>query len=212
MLAGNKINKYMFNSSKYTKIYYNIIKRAFSRSIIGYTEKHHIIPRSIGGNNKRSNIVALTAKEHRLCHLLLTKMVIDPAHRSSMYRAAWFMSNRVLLGVSKGSCYQQLKEEFDKLNRSRVVTNETKQKIRDKRALQTNISNQYLSGKLTESPRKGIPNKKTSDALAGRVITWGEKLSETALTRTKCSCIKCKKVVTVGYNGDRHFLTCLLNR
>jgi len=183
-----------------------------SRNITGYVEKHHIIPQSIGGKNTQNNIVSLTAKEHRLCHLLLTKMVSDPRHRSCMYRAAWFMSNRVAVGLSKGSYYQKLKEEFNKLNRNRVLSAETKQKIREKRALQKNISNQYLSGKLTQSPLKGVQNKKTSEALKGRTITWGDKLSESALSRPKCSCIKCKKVVTVGYNGNRHFLTCLFDR
>lgn len=37
-------------------------------------EKHHIIPKSLGGNNSKENIVILTFKEHFVCHLLLTKM------------------------------------------------------------------------------------------------------------------------------------------
>jgi hypothetical protein len=42
-----------------------------------YYEKHHIIPRSLGGSNKKENLVLLTAKEHFICHLLLTKMCIN---------------------------------------------------------------------------------------------------------------------------------------
>lgn len=39
-----------------------------------YTERHHIVPRSLNGGDDLSNLVDLTAKEHFLCHYLLTKM------------------------------------------------------------------------------------------------------------------------------------------
>ena len=64
----------IFINNKYTRVYYNIIDRAKSRSISSYTEKHHIIPRSMGGTNYSDNLVALTAREHFVCHLLLTRM------------------------------------------------------------------------------------------------------------------------------------------
>jgi hypothetical protein len=38
-----------------------------------YYEKHHILPRSLGGKNNKSNIVSLTAKEHFVSHRLLFK-------------------------------------------------------------------------------------------------------------------------------------------
>ena len=63
----------MYLTNKYTRWYYNIITRAQERSITGYTERHHIIPRSLGGGNTKSNLVNLTAREHFICHWLLTK-------------------------------------------------------------------------------------------------------------------------------------------
>lgn len=36
-----------------------------------YYEKHHIIPRSLGGTDHPSNLVMLTPKEHYIAHLLL---------------------------------------------------------------------------------------------------------------------------------------------
>jgi len=41
-----------------------------------YTESHHIIPESIGGDNSPENKVRLTAKQHFICHLLLIKMLV----------------------------------------------------------------------------------------------------------------------------------------
>ena len=53
------------------RVYNQIINKALSRCVEGYTEKHHIIPKSLGGSNHRDNIVRLTAREHFLCHWLL---------------------------------------------------------------------------------------------------------------------------------------------
>ena len=39
-----------------------------------YYERHHIIPKSMGGSDTVDNLVYLTAKEHFLSHLLLTKI------------------------------------------------------------------------------------------------------------------------------------------
>lgn len=40
----------------------------------GYIEEHHILPRSLGGGDSKDNLVKLTAREHFICHLLLTKL------------------------------------------------------------------------------------------------------------------------------------------
>jgi hypothetical protein len=74
----------IFIENKYTCWYYNIINSAKTRNIrnkkeaktvIGYSEKHHIIPKSLNGLNVKENLIFLTAREHLICHLLLTKMV-----------------------------------------------------------------------------------------------------------------------------------------
>lgn len=83
----------MFIQNKYTKWYNNIISSANNRIIAGYTEKHHIVPKSIGGTDDHSNIVILTAKEHFICHLLLTRMTTG-LHNKSMWHAAWKMANQ----------------------------------------------------------------------------------------------------------------------
>jgi hypothetical protein len=67
----------MYLQNKYTKWSKNIILQAQNRvALTSYTEKHHIVPRSMGGNSSKKNIAVLTPKEHFICHLLLTKMVV----------------------------------------------------------------------------------------------------------------------------------------
>ncbi len=75
---------------EYLKIYNRIVERATNRDILGYVEKHHIIPKSLGGDNKKSNIVSLTAKEHYICHKLLCE--IYPNEGKLKY-AFWRMCN-----------------------------------------------------------------------------------------------------------------------
>lgn len=75
----------MFIQNKYSRYYYNIINNAQSRQVLGYVEKHHIIPKSLGGTNLSTNLVALTAREHYICHLLLTKFTIGNAYHKMSY-------------------------------------------------------------------------------------------------------------------------------
>lgn len=61
----------------YLKIYESLIE---SRKTLGRLkkeglyEKHHILPRSLGGSNIKSNLILLTPREHYLAHWLLYKM------------------------------------------------------------------------------------------------------------------------------------------
>lgn len=75
----------MFIVNKYFKYYYSIIDRAKSRVINGYKETHHIIPKSLGGSNDKENLVDLTAREHFICHLLLTKITEGSSKRSMIF-------------------------------------------------------------------------------------------------------------------------------
>lgn len=84
----------IFIDNKYLRLYKTIISNASSRdAIVGYTEKHHIIPKSFGGDNSKDNLVTLTAREHFLCHRLLTKITTGD-YRRKMLSALCFLSGR----------------------------------------------------------------------------------------------------------------------
>lgn len=162
----------LFIDNKYTRWYYNIINRAKTRAKTGYTEKHHIIPKSCGGNNDKDNLVSLTAKEHFICHLLLTKMV-DSQHRHLMVYAFHGMKAKHRQRYSSNlevtsKIYQTLKEELSLIkkkqtpwnkgkklksswNKGKPMSEESKQKIREARA---NQDMSYRKGvKLTEEQK-----------------------------------------------------------
>lgn len=56
--------------------YEKLISKAQNRSILKleYKEIHHIIPKCIGGNDDKENLIALFPEEHALAHLLLVKI------------------------------------------------------------------------------------------------------------------------------------------
>lgn len=56
-----------------------------------YYEKHHILPKSMGGDNSKNNIILLTAREHYIAHLLLYKF----SKNLAMTRAFVMISSRL---------------------------------------------------------------------------------------------------------------------
>jgi hypothetical protein len=85
----------MFIDNHFTEKYFEIIncaqtrcpssmKRKQIRDIMGYAERHHIIPKSVGGSNNLDNLVWLTADEHFESHLLLVEMLEGPARRKML--------------------------------------------------------------------------------------------------------------------------------
>lgn len=79
----------LFFSMNHKEIYNRIIENRKQQplSTDEYGENHHIIPKSEGGSDDKSNLVKLTAREHYICHLLLAKIYND----SKMYAAVLFM-------------------------------------------------------------------------------------------------------------------------
>jgi hypothetical protein len=82
----------VFIDNKYRRCYVRIIDRARARTNhTQYVERHHIMPRSLGGADDAVNLVSLTYREHFLAHWLLTKFT-EGENRLRMKRALWAMS------------------------------------------------------------------------------------------------------------------------
>lgn len=72
---GQSAGKEVMN---YLNIYENLIttRKQMIRENL-YLEKHHIIPRCLGGRDDKENLVKLTPREHFIAHILLSKMYKD---------------------------------------------------------------------------------------------------------------------------------------
>lgn len=97
----------MFLNNKYRKWYENIIENARGRitSSGAYFENHHIIPKSLGGDDGKENLVKLTAREHFLCHLLLTKFTTG-IYKRKMYFALTSFHRSNKFQIRKINSYQ----------------------------------------------------------------------------------------------------------
>lgn len=85
----------------YHRIYSDFIKdrRAKEPMLDGYVERHHILPRSMGGSDDPENLVALTPEDHFFAHLLLAK-----AHNTrGMWGAVMLMLGAKHAGAGKFS-------------------------------------------------------------------------------------------------------------
>lgn len=71
----------------YQAIYSSLIAKRKAKKPRGYSEKHHIIPRCLGGSDDRNNLVRLTAREHFIAHRLLAKV-----HGGRLWAAVAMMS------------------------------------------------------------------------------------------------------------------------
>ena len=76
--------------TRYHKFIEQRLHRAKTRSK-GYA-LHHILPRSLGGSNSKSNLVKLTHREHFIAHRMLVKMFRGEKAKKMNY-ALWRMVN-----------------------------------------------------------------------------------------------------------------------
>jgi len=58
----------------YQAIYDRLIQKRRAQVPCGYSEKHHVIPKCLGGADGHENIVCLTGREHFIAHVLLAKI------------------------------------------------------------------------------------------------------------------------------------------
>lgn len=79
--------------NKHQRWHDQIIKRGHTRALKTGGERHHILPRSLGGSNDPQNLVRLTYREHFLVHWLLTKTTAGKTRERMLY-ALYRMSAR----------------------------------------------------------------------------------------------------------------------
>lgn len=91
----------------YKKIYIRLIKKRISNPIkIGYRENHHILPKALGGDNSKDNIVALTGREHWIAHLLLHKIHRSPKTAYACHMMAMRCDERGIPKIRNSRMYE----------------------------------------------------------------------------------------------------------
>lgn len=95
---------------------YLIAKHGSVTKPIGYSERHHVVPKCLGGTDDESNLVYMSAEAHYVAHQLLVKM--NPGHYGLSYAA--MLMTRVGRGEVRATnkYYAWLKKRFSKLQKS----------------------------------------------------------------------------------------------
>lgn len=112
----------------YQKIYDSIIFRAQVREVSGYTERHHIIPKCMGGSNKKENIAKLTSEEHFVAHQLLMKMYPNNRYLVLAVKMMTVTGDKV---VRNNKMYGWLKKKFVEVMSNQIFSDATRKKMSD---------------------------------------------------------------------------------
>ena len=109
--------------NKYKKWYNQIVVNGKHEKLPGH-EHHHILPRSLGGTDNDSNLIYITAREHFVCHWLLTKIYPTGEEHWKMLNALRMMraenKNQQRYDTKITSrVYAKLKEEYANLQSER---------------------------------------------------------------------------------------------
>jgi hypothetical protein len=104
----------IYISNKYRRKYFQLMARSFNRPKPKKYEKHHIIPKSFGGNEEKWNTAYLTLREHFIAHLLLVKITIGN-NKFKMLNALMRMSNSKDNKYNlKSRHYEKIRKDFSK--------------------------------------------------------------------------------------------------
>ncbi len=197
-----------------------------NRRLIGYCEEHHIIPQSLGGNNQKENLVKLTAKEHFVCHLLLTKMT-SGQYKEKMIYAAWMMANQENQNQQRykitGKTYQSLRQAFSKVKSVHTKTHNPMSNPEIRKRHQEAIDRRGKTSGNT-GHKRGPISKELKEVLRQKTIDSmtperKEAIRQQQLNRTleqkekyaiahskRMSCIHCQRLCNPGtlsrFHGD----------
>lgn len=151
-----------------------------------YFERHHVIPRCMGGNDSAHNIVRLTAEEHFVAHQLLVKMF---PHESKLAFAANMMTkdaygtrNNKQYGWLKRKLSAALSERF----KGKSLSDEHRKKLSD--AAKGRAKSPSHAANLSRALKGNGRGRKLSDETKRR-ISESKKLAYIARSQKLFPCL-----------------------
>lgn len=145
----------IFIGMNYEKHYNNLIETRKNRVLNDgvYYEKHHIVPKSLGGDDSPNNIINLTPREHFIAHWLLWRI-----HRSQPMAFAFFAM--VNMGRNQNNISSRIYQEAKESRRPFII--KINKKIHSNKKLsetqKDKISKTFKGIPKSESHREKISN------------------------------------------------------
>lgn len=154
----------------YQRIYDQIVDRAKKegrkKSQGVYYERHHIVPKCLGGSDSRDNLVLLTAREHFICHRLLCRIYPESRKLAKAFSMMCQVKTNKQQRYTPSSRAVAEAKELDR--RSRKGVKLLQESIKKRTATRRERGN-YT--RTVESIRKGIETRKQRGSYRGRKFT-----------------------------------------
>lgn len=212
-----------FNVSKYTRWYDSIITRARARSKLSiYVERHHIIPKCMGGLNG-DNLVELTPREHFICHRLLVRMTDDlktkKALRWALHRMMFSKADtHESRYVTNSHTFAKLRDEFNEAQRKpRELSEDHRAKIiaanqsRKGRKLSDETRAKMSAARMGRtSPNKG--KARPEEAIQKMKATMAAQPKKAPWNKGKQASAEDRKKIADGLKQSEQFQTTKHNR
>lgn len=213
----------IFINNKYTRIYYQLINTAKLNPRTCSVETHHIIPKSLGGNDDVDNLIALTTKEHWFVHKLLIRMTTGDAKRKMWYAFGMFRVDKLGNRILTSRQYQESKEAFIKAHSKREVTDTTREKLRLSNSNQpknhqcTHCNGWFTKGKLKQFHGNNCKLNPDIDPVileergSSRKICISKKFTDYCKNKPKKICEHCNRDIDVANYKQWHGDKCKFN-
>lgn len=173
-----------------------------------YHERHHILPKCIGGGNEEENLVDLFSKEHFIAHKLLC--LENPDNRK-LLSAWWRMCN---WQDRNKEFYEPTPEEYEEARiafvKSRTgennpmygkhLSDETKKKMSDSRKGKYTGEDNHMYGQhLSEEAKKRI-----SEANTGRIVSESARQAVSKANASRVWSEESKQKLSNTISGENH--------
>jgi hypothetical protein len=166
----------MLRSTLYLDRYNKFMNALKNQVVEGYTEKHHIVPRSHGGTHDESNIIRLTPRQHYVAHWMLWK-----AYGKEMTTAFNYMNGIKRYGKRLNSkTFEILKIEEIQRQKNKVFSEETRKKMSEAAKARPPASAE-TNRKIVESRKGYTHSEETRRKLS--VSHTGKKWSQSSIEK-----------------------------
>jgi hypothetical protein len=166
--------------------YLNFLAYCKTTNPSGYTEKHHIVPKSFGGNDSKENIIKLSARQHYIAHFLLAKATGNPKMIKALHKMVYSTTGDVQRDYKISSrVYSYVREEHSKIvsqySKNTVVARQiyTEEVKRIPKAL----FDKY-NGILYEALAKGRKDREETRLKKSRASMRPRKVKQNSITRS----------------------------
>jgi hypothetical protein len=204
----------------YEKIYDSLMNRSKGRkkSRDVYYEKHHIIPKCLGGDNSKENLTLLTAEEHWVAHLLLVK--INPGIPKLVYACQAMSMIGGNTGRTNNKMFGWIRREYattvSKRMGGRTLSEETKEKI--SKSLKGRLPEHQKYGNISLRPevakkisdsKKGIPTgpfttERKENIRKAKLGKPNSFMQNNNPNKIRVTCLGCKKETTLPAFNKAH--------